>query len=105
MVSKHLSCWVFSFSVCLDVRWCLMGYVSCFRYQSPCNGNGVCSAGKTGSGNCTCNAGMLFPICCLTLGKVKTYFRLYPGFYGNACQYSDTVDCSGHGSVQMNGKC
>jgi len=50
---------------------------------NSCSSNGACSQDIGGSGACSCNA----------------------GFYGAACQYSNALTCSGHGSVDAGGSC
>ncbi len=68
---------------------CNVGYygancLSCPTANSKvCSGQGVCGDGMSGNGLCTCNE----------------------GFVGYACQYSNAVTCSGHGTVSSSGMC
>jgi hypothetical protein len=51
--------------------------------KNSCSSNGYCNQGMSGSGACNC----------------------YAGFTGAACQYSNAITCSGHGSANFNGSC
>jgi hypothetical protein len=51
--------------------------------SNSCSSHGSCNSGIGGSGVCSCSH----------------------GFNGPACQYSNAVTCSGHGSVEFNGGC
>ncbi len=51
--------------------------------SNSCSSNGTCSQGLGGTGACSCSA----------------------GFIGPACQYSNALTCSGHGSVTSYGSC
>jgi hypothetical protein len=68
---------------------CAPGYYGASCQACPggasniCSSNGSCNQGMGGTGACSCMM----------------------GFTGPACQYSNALTCSGHGSVTANGNC